>query len=119
LSGIITLLKESGLFCSIEVMEFIDEESVTLIKVKAVLPDSSVLFIHELHTVDHQKYSYHWQDKNNHLILRWDNKPHWKDHPTFPHHVHEHDVHEHGQANSCHRVTIDEVIAEIKNRLSL
>ena len=35
-----------------------------------------------------RKYSYHWMNKENLLISRWDNAEHWKDIPTFPHHVH-------------------------------
>ncbi len=35
-----------------------------------------------------QKYHYHWQDSSNNLICRWDNAPHHKSLPNFPHHVH-------------------------------
>jgi len=34
-----------------------------------------------------RKYAYHWQDKGNKLIIRWDNAPDW-DVDTFPHHKH-------------------------------
>jgi hypothetical protein len=34
-----------------------------------------------------RKYSYHWQDKNNSMIKRWDNAPDWEV-ETFPHHLH-------------------------------
>ena len=33
-------------------------------------------------------YSFHWQDKNGDLIIRWDNAPHYKNIKTFPHHKH-------------------------------
>ena len=33
-------------------------------------------------------YSYHWSDKNDRLIRRWDNTPHFPKLKNFPHHVH-------------------------------
>ena len=48
-----------------------------------------VLFIAELHTTQYQKYSYHWQDSDGQMIVRWDNKPHWPNIKTFPYHKHE------------------------------
>lgn len=42
----------------------------------------------DLHKTD---YSYHWQDKNNKIILRWDNAAHHHEIETFPHHLHEGD----------------------------
>ncbi len=34
-------------------------------------------------------YSYHWEDADGDLILRWDNTPHFPELPGFPHHVHD------------------------------
>jgi hypothetical protein len=33
-------------------------------------------------------YRYHFQDKENHLIFRYDDTPHFPDLLTFPHHKH-------------------------------
>ena len=33
-------------------------------------------------------YSYHWSDKNDRLIRRWDNTPHFPKLKHFPHHIH-------------------------------
>lgn len=33
-------------------------------------------------------YSYHWADRNNHPIRRWDNTKHFPKLKNFPHHVH-------------------------------
>ena len=33
-------------------------------------------------------YKYHWQDKRNRLIKRWDNAPHFPDIESFPDHMH-------------------------------
>jgi len=35
-----------------------------------------------------RKYSFHWQDKQNKLIRRWDNSPYHKKIETFPFHLH-------------------------------
>ena len=47
------------------------------------------MYIKEYVDVNERNYSYHWQDKNQKLILRWDNSPHHKDVLTFPHHKHQ------------------------------
>lgn len=36
------------------------------------------------------KYSYHYQDKKERLIFRYDMAPHHKEIDTFPHHKHTH-----------------------------
>jgi hypothetical protein len=35
-----------------------------------------------------QKYSYYWLDPANECIMGWDNAPHHRAVPTFPHHKH-------------------------------
>ncbi|CAD7780316.1 MAG: hypothetical protein KIIPBIDF_01320 [Candidatus Methanoperedenaceae archaeon GB50] len=109
---IISILKKSNPVTSIEVIEFIDEESVKLIKLKAKIIDGSLLYITELHTENYQKYSYHWQKEDGQLIIRWDNSPHWKNIKTFPHHKHEKN-----EILPSHRISIQDVIEEITKRL--
>ncbi|MFQ5675878.1 MAG: toxin TumE [bacterium] len=36
----------------------------------------------------HLSYRYHFQDKNNKLLFRYDNTPHFPDLESFPHHKH-------------------------------
>jgi hypothetical protein len=91
----------------------VDEETVKLLKIKADVFDGSILFINEMHTESFQKYSYHWQEANGNLIMRWDNKPHWPDLKTFPHHKH---IGDKDKAEPSHRVSLDEVLVEIKKR---
>ena len=58
------------------------------IKIKAALTDDSVIFIKEYADQNERNYSYHWQDINDKMIIRWDNSPH---HPKLfnsPHHKH-------------------------------
>ena len=55
--------------------------------------DGSVLhfieFIDTKEQVDRYKYSFHYQDKKNKLIFRYDMAPHHKSIISFPHHKHE------------------------------
>jgi len=108
---IIQALHDSELFSDITIVELIDEEQVRLLKVKAILNDGSLLYITELHTSDYQKYSYHWQKTNGELLIRWDNKSHWKQLATFPDHKHEG-----GNVHPSPRVSIDDVLLEIKKK---
>jgi len=110
--GIVSLLKRSKVFTDIDVLELVDEGTVQLLRIRAVLKDASVLYITELHTADFQKYSYQWQKKNGDTLLRWDNAPHHKALKTFPHHRHEGD-----KVLPSHRITVDEVIEVLKNKL--
>ncbi len=66
-----------------------------------------------MHTQNYQKYSYHWQETNGDLIIRWDNKPHWRELRTFPHHKH---IGDRDNVVPSHRVTLEDVITEIKKR---
>lgn len=110
--GIISALTNSDLFASIDVTDLVDEESVKLIKIKAKVLDETTLYITELHTKDYQKYSYHWQKENGEVIIRWDNKPHWRNLKTFPYHKHEK-----GKVLPSYRVGIDDVINTIRERI--
>lgn len=110
---VLRILKNSGIFSNVEVLKLTDEEVVRFFKIKANVLDGSILFITEMHTESYQKYSYHWQKPDGVLIMRWDNKPHWKDIKTFPHHKHIGST-----IQPCHRVTLEEVLIEIKERLN-
>ena len=112
LYGIVSSLRKSGLFRSAEVIELIDEERVKLIKIRAEVPDGSILYITELHTPDFQKYSYHWQSESGQLLVRWDNSPHWKNMRTLPNHKH---VGE--SVIPSHRVDINDVISTLREFL--
>jgi len=75
LHGIISALKQSELFSAVDIIELVDEESVRLIRTRAKVLGGSVLYITELHTINYEKYSYHWQKEDGELIIRWDNSP--------------------------------------------
>jgi hypothetical protein len=109
---IISTLTQSVIVLDFEVLELIDEDSVKLIKIKAVLKGNCLLYITELHTKNYQKYSYHCQNNDGNLIARWDNKPHWKNMDTYPYHMHEND-----QVLPSHRVTITDVLDQIEKKI--
>jgi|GEM_PF-492729 len=50
--------------------------------------------------------------KNGDLIMRWDNRPHWHNLKTFPHHKHVG-----AEVLPSHRVTLEEVLTEMKGKL--
>ena len=109
---IIKYLKESALVSRIEIIELIEEDSVKILKLKAKLKDESYLYITEVHTLNYQKYSYHWQDQTGKLLVRWDNSPHWRNITTFPHHKHIS-----SKVLPSSRATIEEVLREIEKFL--
>ena len=111
---IISALRRSSIVLDVEVLEVIDEDSVKLIKIKAVLKDDCILYITELHTKNYQKYAYHCQRNDGQLIARWDNKPHWNNMSTYPHHKHEND-----QVFPSHRVTIADVLEQIEEKITI
>jgi hypothetical protein len=49
--------------------------------------NESVIFQNKL---EYLGYRYHFQGKNNELIFRYDNTPHFPDLPNFPNHKHNH-----------------------------
>ncbi|MEN8119922.1 MAG: DUF6516 family protein [Bacteroidota bacterium] len=85
---ILKWLEKSPLVKSFDVLEFKQKLSSVFLKLKVVFVDNSVLFTKEYFDAQSRNYSYHWQDNNKKLIMRWDNAPHHKNISTFPHHVH-------------------------------
>jgi len=57
-------------------------------RLKMLFTDDSVLFAREYVDPDERNYAFHWQNKENCMIMRWDNAPHHHDISTFPHHKH-------------------------------
>lgn len=111
---IISILRQSAIVRDVEVLELIDEDSVKLIKIKAIFEEDCLLYVTELHTKNYQKYSYHCQNIDGNLIARWDNKPHWIDMSTYPHHKHENN-----QVFPSHRVTITDVLEQIEEKIAI
>jgi hypothetical protein len=62
------------------------------LRIRASLIDGGQLdiFIYVIsnHKISIKKYSFHWQDKDKKLVMRWDNAPHHPGLDNFPHHLH-------------------------------
>ena len=56
-------------------------------------------------------YSYHWQDKNKNMIIRWDNSPHHKQLKTFPHHKHVPEIKE------SNEIRIEDILKVIEEKI--
>ena len=95
-----------------DVLDFKTGETFYFLRIKAEIIDGSVLHIREYVSRDDNLYSYHWQNEDGSLRVRWDNSPHHKDLRTFPHHKHVPELVE------SEVVSIEDVIGAIKTSLS-
>ena len=62
----------------------------------------------ELDQIRHLAYRYHFQDKGNSLVFRYDDAPHFRGLPFFPHHKHTS-----RQAISCSKPDLVDVLGEV------
>ena len=85
---ILDCLNKSKSIKNYEILDFKSFENGFYIKIKAIIINNTELFIREYTDEKERSYSYHWQDENKNLILRWDNAPHHSRIVTFPHHKH-------------------------------
>ncbi|MFQ6056656.1 MAG: DUF6516 family protein, partial [Methanosarcinales archaeon] len=83
----LAILSDSDIVVEVNIKKILIETTFELIKANAKIIDGSVLYISDIIGEGWRNYSYHWQ-KNNELIMRWDNAPHHRDLPNFPHHIH-------------------------------
>ena len=82
------LLNNSRVIKDYKILDFKEGSNFYYLKIEATLIDDSKLYIKEHVSEEDYIYSFHWQDKNGDLIIRWDNAPHYKNIKTFPHHKH-------------------------------
>lgn len=102
---------QDELIKSFEILDFKSGEHFYFIKVKAILEDDSELYIKEYNSFDSYLYSYHWQDADGSLRIRWDNAPHHRELRTFPDHKHAPELEE------SKEVSLADVMKEIKEKL--
>ena len=107
---------ESGYF------ERYEEEILTSgrvnIRIRVRFPNGYMLEWNEAVTaqkgnVDHLAYRYHFQDRDNNLIFRYDNTPHFPHIETFPHHKHLAD-----SVIAVNRPSVFDVLNEAKDSLA-
>lgn len=96
----------------IEVLEEFITSVSGYLECRLLMIDNSTLYISEYFTIfgdeiKRDKYSYHRQ-RNNELLIRWDNAPHHRELPTFLFHVHRKD----GVFESK-EMTVEDVLKEL------
>ncbi len=81
------------------------------------IKDNSTLVIKEYYfsEVPKRKYSYHWMNKNEELLIRWDNSEHWKAIDTYPHHAHHKS---NSKVKPSHINTLSEVLEYISQKIN-
>ena len=112
--SILKLLRTSPFVKEYVILDFIEDRVPMYyfyLKIIVTLSDQSTLHIKEYRSEDERNYSYHWQ-KENKLIIRWDNAPHHKELTTFPHHKHDPDP------SPSSEIEIHEVFAYILKTLN-
>ncbi|MFO7966785.1 MAG: DUF6516 family protein [Archaeoglobaceae archaeon] len=107
------LLRKSPVLNNYVVLDFKHGENFYFLKIKAELIDNSNLYVREYISENEYIYSYHWQDENGELRIRWDNAPHHKNIKTFPHHKHTPSVEE------SQEVGFEEVIKVIEKLIGV
>ena len=87
LYGVLKLYSE--IIKDYDIKKFRTVEDSTELVLTITFIDDSLLYVRDyVFDGTDRKYSFHWQDRDSNLIIRWDNQPHWRDIETFPHHCH-------------------------------
>jgi len=74
---------------SVDNVSHLCRKNLEIYKAKLTFIDGSNLRISEkIVSGNLEKYSYYWLDGRNQTIIGWDNAPHHKGLPNFPHHKH-------------------------------
>ena len=94
LSRIERLFLLSPAVASFEVKEHEERPQEGFIRMKGMLSNGDLLDAFEFvvaagDEVQTLRYRIHWQGEDGRLKQRWDNAPHHKGIPSFPHHVHQ------------------------------
>jgi hypothetical protein len=85
---ILRLLEDSSVVQSYEVLDFKTFADGWYYKIEVQFEDDSVLHAWEYADQEERNYSYHWQDEDNQLRIRWENAPHHGHISTHPHRRH-------------------------------
>lgn len=112
-----TVLRSSIFISSVEIQEDTRTSFEGFFKANVRWIDGSFLSLREYvntsgESVVRYAYSFHYQ-KEQRLIFRYDNTPHYPGLPEFPHHKHTSD----GQVVACTPPTLADVIREIESHL--
>lgn len=81
----VTLLRNHSLVIELRISKTLIDPEIELIKANATLKDGSILFVNEAKIGENIRIT----GKEMILIRRWDNAPHHRELPNFPHHLHD------------------------------
>jgi hypothetical protein len=112
---ILDSLSSSEIVEEIEVMVLVQEPGRQALRAVASLKGGYFLSINEALGRDFRRYSYHVQ-KEEKMVRRWDNAPHWPDMKTFPHHLH---IESNKNVSECQEVLIGDVLNEMEAIIKL
>ena len=97
-----------------------DRESpkITELKIRVVFVDQSILEYTEINVIQltKRKYSFQWMRPDFQLLVRWDNALHHPHIATHPHHKH---VDEEKNILKSAEMTLEMVLQEIEDQLSV
>ena len=85
---IFRLLDDTPIVKSYTVLDFKAWNTGYYIKIEIILRNGTFLYAREYSDVEERNYSFHWQDDQGVLLIRWDDAPHHKNLNTYPHHRH-------------------------------
>ncbi len=110
-SHILAVLSSSDLVIDVEIIEMNVEPKTQSLRAKATLKKGYVLYVNEGIGDYYRIYSYHLQ-KDDEMIRRWDNAPHWRDIRTFPFHLH---IPDKDKPIECGEVFVNDVLLGIRD----
>jgi hypothetical protein len=85
---ILQWLESSKIILRYDVIDYKVWNSGRYYKLTIFIKDNSILYAKEYFDLNERNYSFHWQDENGILLMRWDNSPYHSDITTHPHHKH-------------------------------
>lgn len=109
---IIKYLSKLSIIKKYEVIDFKAYKTGFYVKIEILFQNATKLFVKEYSDENKRNYSYHWLDKNNKLITRWDNSFFHENVITHPHHKHT----PKGILPS-YDITLIDVLKDIKNKI--
>ena len=107
------LLDSCSIIDRYEVIDFREWGSGVYYKIFAYLINNTELHIREYIDENERKYSYHWQNNNGELIIRWDNAPYHDKINTYPHHKHIKQ-----KIKASKQIALDDIISFIENKIN-
>lgn len=110
---ILKSLQNSPVVEKILIEDFRYGKTFQFIKIKAILKDSSILYIREYQSLNDVQYSYHWQTRDGKLLSRWDNSPFHPEISTHPHHRHTRE----GKIVEFYHTNLDDILNFIQENM--